>query len=69
MTSTKRKIGFRRTEPWGGDPKGNPWTLWVGALFVSRLQPWQGRRLHVQVIRDLGYVGVSAFGVCVSVTR
>jgi hypothetical protein len=69
MTQFTKPVGFRRTQPFGGNPTGIGWALWVGPLVVSRLQPWQGKKLRVQVLRDSGYVGVSALGLCVSVAR
>lgn len=65
----RKPIGFRRTTPFGGNPKGIGWAFWIGPLIVSRLQPWAGRRPRVQVLRDPGYFGVSALGICVSVSR
>lgn len=68
MSPWARRVGFRRTQPWQDNPRGIGWAFWVGPVIVSRLQPGH-RRPRVQLLRDMGYVGVSAFGICVSVTR
>jgi len=65
MTDVKRFIGANR-RTWGGDTTH---CFWVGPLIVGTLAPWQSHRPHVQVIRDLRYVGISGLGLFASVSR
>jgi len=64
MTDVKRFIGAGATT-WGGRTTHR---AWIGPLVVGTLEPWQGRRPHVQVLRDLRYVGISGLGLFASVS-
>jgi hypothetical protein len=35
-TSPIKPIGFRPSQPWGNDPRGIGWTVWIGSLIIAR---------------------------------